>query len=108
MRCARFARRGGGVGDDLLEFGDVLEKSLAPALGQPAQRLRPIALVALPYLDKTRLLQQLNLPAEIAVRQRAQRLEIVEHESLRMRGQRRENAQARALVDHALELLVRE
>src|SRR4051794_31292620 len=84
LACIFVFLPGGGVGDDLLELGDVLQESLAPRFAQPAERLRTIVFRPFPHLDEPRLLEELNLPGEISIGERAQRLQVVEDQPLRM------------------------
>src|SRR5262249_47005993 len=49
-----------------------------------------------------------QMAAQISVGQTAEPLQIAEHEPLRVRGEGGQHREARALVDHAVEPLVRE
>ena len=108
-RGTKRARRGGGggVGDHRLEHGDVLLEPLAAVRRQAAERLRAVVLHALPDLDEPRLLQHLQLAAQVAVGERAQRLEVVEQQARVVARERREDAEPGLLVDDALEAVVR-
>src|SRR5438046_889546 len=68
-----------------------------------AKRLRPIVLEALPDLDEAGFAENLQVPAQVAVGQGAQILQIVEDQARRMRRQRGDDAQARFLMNHAVE-----
>src|SRR5947209_14300789 len=70
--------------------------------------MRPIAFIALGDVDETRLLQHLQMTAEIAVGQSAEQLEIGERQSFRMRHQRSQEPKPRLLVDDAVETVVGE
>src|SRR5262245_953674 len=97
---ARRIRPGGGcrVAHHLLEHRQIVEIALAALPRDPAQRLRAVVVVALFDVDEPGILQDLQMAAEIAVRQPAHALEVAEGQPLRMCHQRGEHAQARLLV----------
>src|SRR5262245_5580091 len=109
MRPAWFAlHRRCGVAHDLLEHVEIVEVARAPFAGDPTHRLRSIAVETLDDLDQAGVVQHLQMPGEIAVGQAAQVLEVAEQQTLGVGGERRENAQAGFLMDHAIEALVGE
>src|SRR5262245_12637038 len=61
--------RVGGVSDHLLQRFDVLQEPLAPFVCNPAECLRAVVLRALPDFDQARLLQHLEVPVQVAIRQ---------------------------------------
>ena len=74
----RLGRRLEGVLDDGLEHVDVLEEPAAAVVGDPAEGLRPVLVEALPDLDEAGLVEHLEVPAEVAVGEVAQLLEVGE------------------------------
>src|ERR1700733_2326586 len=68
--------------------------------------MRPVALVAFDDFDEARFLQHLQMAAEIAVGERAKRLEIGKRQALGMRYQRGQQAKPRLLVNDAIETVI--
>src|SRR5713101_6907622 len=105
----RFVLAGRGrVTHNLLQHLDVFEIAAAPEGRDPAHRLWPVVVETLRDLHHPRFLQNLQMPAQVAVAQRAQLLQVVETQPLGMRDQRSENAEARPLVDQSIQPFVRE
>src|SRR5690242_21148089 len=65
--------------------------------------MRPVSFVALDDFDQTGLLQYLQMAAQIAVGQAAQRLQVGEGQSLRIRHQRGQQSKSRLFMDDAIE-----
>src|SRR5262249_27829141 len=78
------ARRRGGVGDDLLELGEVVEEAPTAGGRQPTGRVRPVVPEALLDLDQAGLLEDAEMPAQIAVGQATEVLQVAEREPLRL------------------------
>ena len=97
-----------GVGHDVFQHGDIFDESLATQLGQDAQGLRAVVLEALPNLDDARLAEDLQVPAQVAVGQGAEVLQIVEDQAARMRRQTRDDREPGFLVDDAVEPFIGE
>ena len=72
----------GRVADHALQHGEILEEAAASGGGEAAGGLGPVAVVALADLDEARLLQHLEMAAEIAVREAAELLQVGEGEPL--------------------------
>src|SRR5579863_5093919 len=94
------------VQQHLLENGQVFHIAPAPQGGDAAVRLRPVVLNALRDRDQLGLLEHLQVPVEVAVRQGAQLLQVPEQQSLRVGNERREHAQASALVNDTVQPIV--
>src|SRR2546421_1363343 len=102
-----FLARGlGRVAHQPFEHGEIVQETAAADLGQAATCVRPVALVALGHFDETGLLQHLQVPAQIAVGQAAQLLEIRKAQALWMRHQRGQQSQPRLLVNDAVESVI--
>src|SRR5262245_30970567 len=107
-RRRRRARGGGGIGDDTLEHREVVDEALAPGGREPAGRLRAVVAESLRDLHQAGFLEDTQVTAQVAVGQPAELLQRPERETLRVRCEGGEDRQAGALVDHAVEPLVRE
>ena len=92
----------------MLEYVDVFEETSAPRFGQAAESLGAVLVVTLPDLQQTLFLQHLEMPAEVAVSQGAQVLEVGEDQSLGMRDEGSQDAQPGLLVEDPLETFIRE
>ena len=86
---------------------DIRDSVSAPSRNA-AHRQRPVPSMPLHNLHHLCPLQHPQMPAQVAVRQRAQLLQIAKRQPLRIRHQRRQHAQPRALVDHSVQALIRE
>src|SRR5262249_48517580 len=93
----------GGVAHDLLQHAQIAEIAPTTLGGDPADGLRPVVIVTLLDLDQPGVLEHLQMPAEVAVGQPAQLLQVAEHQALGMADQRGEHAQARLLVNDTVE-----
>src|SRR5215472_17852745 len=71
----------------LFQHLEIVEIAAAPLCRDPADGLRPVVIVALLDLDEARLVEHLQVAAQIAVRQGAHLLQIAEYEPLGMRHQ---------------------
>src|SRR5512135_1282106 len=69
---------GQGIGDDVFEDADVFEEAATSLLGQAAEGLGAVLLEPLADLDESGLVEDLEVPAEIAVGQGAEFLEVGE------------------------------
>src|SRR5882672_9803321 len=98
----------GGVADNAIENLDVLEEAPAARRRHAAGRQRSLALERLDDFDHLRFLKHLQVTAQIAVGQPAQLLQIGECQALRMDDERRQDAEPRLLMDHAVEALIGE
>src|SRR4051794_37243978 len=96
------------ISNQPLEHGQIFQKAAATELGKTAGGVRPVAFVALAYLNEPGFLQHLEVPAEVAVGEPAELLEISERQSLRMRRQRGQQAEPRLLMDHPIEAIIGE
>lgn len=65
-------------------------------------------LETLPEFNQFPLLQDLKMTVQIPVREPTEVFQITEQESFRVSNQRSEHAEARALVDQAIEALIAE
>src|ERR1043166_4702645 len=74
LRCFLRPARPHRIGHDVFEHGDVLDKAASPVGGELDKRLRPVVLDALPDLYDAGLLQELEMPAQITVGERAELL----------------------------------
>src|SRR6185312_5504035 len=92
----------------LLEHRKVAKKALASVGRDAAERLAAGVLRALRDLDEPRGLEDFQVTGEIPIRQPAKLFDHRKRQALRMREQRREHTQARALVHHPIETFVRE
>ena len=93
------------IGNDVLQARDILEKPLTANIGEPAKGLGAIVRRPLLDLHQFRLLQHLEMTAEIPIGQLAAMFEIVEYEPFRMGDQRGQNVSvspARERADQGL------
>ena len=105
-----FARHHGGKFVLRIEDTDMkrnTEEAMAAIGGKPAERLWTTVLEPFPHLDEAGFFEDVEMPAQVTVRQRAEPLEIREEEALRSHDERRHNAQTCLLVQHAFEAVVR-
>src|SRR5262249_48033349 len=102
------SRRTRGFLDHALEHSEVVDEALPPAPRHAARGQGPLAVERLGDLDQASLFQDLQMAAEIPVGERAELLQVREGETFGMRHQRGENAEARLLVDDAVEARVGE
>src|SRR4029453_5470708 len=65
----------GGIADQPLQHGEIIEKAAAAGFREPTAGVRPVALVALGYFDQSSFLQHLKMTAEIAICQSAELLQ---------------------------------
>src|SRR6185437_12484385 len=91
----------------LLEHREIAEEALASVGRDADERQRPGVLRGPRDLDELRGLEHFQVPAQVAVRQPAELPERGERQALRIREERREHPEARALVHHSIEALVR-
>src|SRR3954452_19924866 len=89
-----------------LEYRQIFNEPAAAEPGKTAGGVRPAAFITLAYFDQSGFLQHLEVPAEIAVGEPAELLEISERQSLRMRRQRGQQAEPRLLMDHPIEAVI--
>ena len=59
----------GGVANQPLKHGEIVEKAAAAGFGKAAAGVRPVALVALGDFDQPGFLEHLQMTAEVAVGQ---------------------------------------
>src|SRR3974377_730249 len=71
-----------GIAHQSFQHGEIFEKATASDPGKTAGGVRTVALIALGYLEKPRFLQDLKVPAEIAVGQAAKLLEVGKGQAL--------------------------
>src|SRR5262245_55609651 len=90
------------VTHDLLKHIEILQVAFAALARNLAERLRAIVLKAFDDLNEPRLFQHLKMPAEIAVGDIAELLEIAEQQPFRVRHKRGEHAQTHLFVDHTI------
>src|SRR5882724_10403153 len=81
----------GGIAHHLLQHLEIIEIALAALRRDPADRLRPVAVVALLDCDQASLLEHLQVAGEIAVGEAAHLLERAEDQTFRMRRERGEH-----------------
>src|SRR5262249_37942834 len=98
----------GRVPHYLLQHFQVVEISLPSFGSDPADGLRAVVIVAFLDLDESGLAERVKMSAQIAVGEPAHLLQIAEDQALRVGHERCEHAQARLLVDHAVEPFVSE
>src|SRR6185436_11228179 len=98
----------GGVADELLEHGEIVEKAAAPDPGQATTGVRTIALIALGDLDQAGFLEHLEMTAEVAVCEPAELLEIGEGQALGMRHERSQEPEPGPLVNDPVETVIGE
>src|SRR6185312_11327754 len=103
IRLGRRAR----IEQHALELREIAEKPLASFGGDAAERLRA-SLGGLRDLDEPRVLEHLEVTAQIAVGEATELLDHCERQSFRIGEQRGEHTESRALVHDAVEALVRE
>ena len=75
------------IPDHLLKRGKILEIALTAVGSDAADCLRPIAIMSFCNLNHLRILQNAQMPAQIAVCKRAQLFEVAEGQSLGIRKQ---------------------
>ena len=97
-----------GVLDDGFEDVDVFEEPAPAVVGEPAEGLGAVVVESLPDLDEAGLVQDLEVPAEVAVGEVAEFLQVGEDDAARVGDQRRHDPQPGLLVEDALEALVGE
>src|SRR5580700_965063 len=78
----------GGIHDHLLEHRQVVEVAPAAQRRDATQRLWTVALVAFAHVHELRLLEYLQVAAQVAIRESAQLFQITERKSLRVCDQR--------------------
>jgi len=98
----------GGIADDLLERGQILQVTFAAIRGNAADGERAILVMPLDDLDEAGILEDSKVAAQISIGERAELLEIVEGQSLGIGDQRRQHTQARVLMDHTVQAFVGE
>src|ERR1700722_20175556 len=98
----------GGVQQHLLENREILDVAPATQSRDAARRVRPVVLQAFRNRDQLGRFKPLQMPIEVAVGERAQLFEIAEQQAFRMSDERGEHAQAGALVNDAIQAVVRE
>src|ERR1700704_7146278 len=91
----------GGVQQYLLENREILDIAFTPQGRDATKRMRAVVLDALGDGDQLCVFENLQMPVEGAVRQRAQLLQIAEQQSFRVGDERREDGEARPLVNEA-------
>jgi len=97
-----------GVLDDLFECEQVVEVAFAAGGGDAADGLGAGAVVFLEEFDHLFGLEDGEVAAEVAVRERAELFEFVEEQAFGIGDERGEHAEAGALVDDAVESFVGE
>src|SRR5665213_2493305 len=95
-----------GVAHHLLQGGQIFQIALAPGRRHTAQRLRTVMILPSQNLHHLGVLQHAQVPAQVAVGQCAKLLQIDKRQTFGVRDQRRENAEPRALVNHAVQPFV--
>ncbi len=98
----------GGVANDLFEDGEVVQESLSAVGGQAAGGQWPVLFIALYDLHQPGFLQDLKMPAEVAVREAAQLFQVGERQALGLGDQGGEDAESGFLMDDAVQSLVGE
>ena len=91
------------IGHDLFQHADVLGEPSPTAGRQAIHGLWSWSCRALPDVYQTRLTQNVQVPAEISVGERAHCFQIVEKQPLGIGRQRGQNAQARLFVHNTVE-----
>src|SRR5262245_37522111 len=107
-RLPRSLGGAGGIAHHLLQHLEIFEIALASLRGDPADGLRPVAIVALLDGNQAGFLEHLQMAGEIAVGEAAHLLERAEDEALRMRRERGEHGEPRLLVNDAVETFIGE
>ena len=95
-----------GVLDDGFEDIDVLEEPAPSFVGDAAEGLRPFLVVAFPDLDQAGLVQDLEVPAQVAVGQVAEFFQVREDNATGLGDQRGHDAEPCFFVEDALEAIV--
>src|ERR1700679_2264671 len=85
---------GGRIQQHLLEHGEIVDVAPASQYGNAAKGQQAVVLDAFRDRDELCLLEYLQMPVEISVRQRAELLQIAERQSFRMSNEGGEHAQA--------------
>src|SRR5271168_2103921 len=88
------------IQDYLLERREIFKIALAARRRDAAECLGTIPIMSFHDLHDLLPLQHAQMPAEVAVSQRTQLLEIAEGQSFRIADQRGKHAEPRALVNH--------
>src|SRR5262249_40606768 len=87
---------------------EILQITRPPLRGDPAHGLRAVVIVALGDRDQRGFLEHLQVPAEIAVGERAHLLEVAERQALGMGNERGEYGEARTFMDQGVEAVIGE
>src|ERR1700731_4202905 len=77
-----------GVADDGLEHVDIVQKPAPAFVGDPAQGLGTVLVEPFPDFDEAGLVQDLEVPAEVAIGQVAEFLEVGEDQAAGVGDQR--------------------
>ena len=96
------------IANDVLELFEIRLEALTPLGREPAQCLWPPVFESLPHFDEPGLLEHVEMPAEIAVRQCAEPLQIREQQAFGAHDERCHDPQPGFLVQHALEPVIGE
>src|ERR1700722_10715836 len=97
-----------GVADDLFEGAEIVQVAFAAGRGDAAGGLGAIAVVSADDLNHPGIFKNAEVAAEIAVSERTELLEIVEGHTFGVGDEGGEHAEARSLVDGAVEAFVGE
>src|SRR5262245_31913403 len=95
------------VTEHTLQDIEVLAEAIAAVVGDADERLWSVSLVTFPHLDQSRLLQDRQVPTQVAVGEGAEALEVVEQKPVGSPEQAGEDAEPGLLVDDPVESLVR-
>src|SRR3984957_14302095 len=98
----------GCIAHEAFEHREIVEKAATAVFRQTAARMRSVALITLGDLDQPGFLQHLEVPAEVAVGETAELLEIGEGQSLGVGDQRGEHAEPGLLVNDPVKSFVGE
>jgi len=90
----------------LFELFEVGDEPLPPFSAQTTQRLRPPVFESLPHFNESGFAQHVEMPAQIAIGQRTQPLQLGEEHSLRSSHERCHDPEPRLLVKNTVEALV--
>src|SRR4051812_36614008 len=96
----------GSIEHNLLQGFEVFNESFATRRGDTAYGLGTIAVLPFEDFDHPGFFEHLEMAAQVAVSERAQLLQVDEGQSLRISDKRGEYAEARALVNDAIEAFV--
>src|SRR6266849_267681 len=96
------------IPNHLLESGQIFNVARTSGSRDSADSLRTVAVIFLHGLDHFPLLQNAQMPVQIAVRESTKLFELAERQSFRVRDQRRQHTEARALVNHAIQAFIGE